>query len=287
MKELFKKAKTIHIADFICDRYSLKPIRKTPNGWLQFTSPMRNETKPSFFCKENNWYDKGMMEGGDLIDLVCKIENCNKKDAIELIFKNEIKPITFTNVQTQQVNKVLSVEELSGNNNKSRALIFYANKRKIPFDILKLYGKLVEYSSGEKVKFAIGFSNVSGGFALRNKYEKGMIAPNNYSFIKGLKSNKLNVFEGYFDFLSALVFYKVTQPSYDTIILNGTGNIKKVYNYLENKIINYFGHNDEPDKQGKKAGDVLLTLFPQNSTIKDCRNIYKWYKDFNEFLSNI
>ncbi len=48
----------------------------------------------------------------------------------------------------------------------------------------------------------MGFKNNFGGFELRNKYFKGSSSPKEITLISNNSPDRLNVFEGFMDFLS-------------------------------------------------------------------------------------
>ena len=56
-------------------------------GKGMFLSPLRDETDPSFHVsfKSNTWYDFGMGIGGGVIDLVCRLSGCERKDALDTL----------------------------------------------------------------------------------------------------------------------------------------------------------------------------------------------------------
>ena len=62
------------------------------NRWT-CPSPLRDETKASFSVStdKNLWYDFGLGVGGDLIDLVMRIEGCSFKDAVQSIMSMDMK----------------------------------------------------------------------------------------------------------------------------------------------------------------------------------------------------
>jgi len=52
---------------------------------IRFKSPLRNETTPSFYVnpERNLWYDFGLGEGGDVIDLVRRLHGLSFPEAVE------------------------------------------------------------------------------------------------------------------------------------------------------------------------------------------------------------
>ena len=84
----------------------------------------------------------------------------------------------------------------------------------------------VYYEVSEKCIFALGFPNDAGGWELRNPYFKGCFAPKAISTIKGTDSHKLQLFEGFMDFLSWRKLHPEVQD--DSIILNSLTLLPKL-----------------------------------------------------------
>jgi len=83
------------------------------------------------------------------------------------------------------------------------------------------------------------------------------------------------------DFLSALTHFKISEFKNDVIILNSVANQKKILPLLSNyKNIYLFLDNDTAGLSSKSL------FYSQNQNCIDCSNIYKNYKDFNEFINH-
>ena len=56
-------------------------------GYGMYISPFRAEQEPSFKVdySQNLWYDHGSGDGGSIIELVMKLENCTAAEAIKRI----------------------------------------------------------------------------------------------------------------------------------------------------------------------------------------------------------
>ena len=70
-------AKQIDIVEFLGNE-GYKP-KKTRGNTKWFLSPIHDETEPSFKVdtERNEWFDYGLNEGGDIIDIAMKIYNLN------------------------------------------------------------------------------------------------------------------------------------------------------------------------------------------------------------------
>src|SRR6266545_2798601 len=118
--------------------------------------------------------------------------------------------------------KILTVKSLT-----SFPLLRYLEKRKISRKIADQFCSEITYRLNDKKYYAIGFSNNSGGYELRNEYIKGSSSPKDITFIdKGAKDPA--VFEGFFNFLSYLALYQNREKSIrNFLILNSTSFFEK------------------------------------------------------------
>lgn len=104
----------------------------------------------------------------------------------------------------------------------------------------------VSYRVHGKPYFAIGFQNVSGGWELRSRLFNGCIPPKDISLVsrQGTPTDTCDVFEGFFDFLSATTL-GLTGGN-DALVLNSVGNLERSFRYLDGYgKINCYLDNDE------------------------------------------
>ncbi len=88
------------------------------------------------------------------------------------------------------------------------------------------------------------------------------------------------VFEGMFDFLACLTYYQKPIQT-NVLILHSAHQAKKSLALLSKaKKLFLFLDNDNA---GNSATEVFMGL-NSGCIVKDCRTIYKDYKDFNEFI---
>ena len=138
----------------------------------------------------------------------------------------------------------------------------------------------VSYRVHGKPYFAIGFQNVSGGWELRSKLFKGCIPPKDISLVsrQGMPTDTCDVFEGFFDFLSAATL-GLTGGN-DALVLNSVGNLERSFCYLDGYgKINCYLDNDEA---GRKTFEALHTRYAEKTV--DCSRGYADSKDLNEHL---
>jgi DNA primase len=251
-------------------------------------SPFRQEKTPSFKINQekNTWYDFGEGCGGTIIDLVMKLNDCEVKQAIKIL--NEYvgggytPDFSFSSAKIK-IKKDTKIELIDLDELTDKRLINYVcDERKISLKFAKKYLKQITYTINNKVFKAVGFKNDKGGWELRSKKFKGSIAPKSITTISK-NAEKVAIFEGFFDFLSALTYWGTDVRTGDVIVLNSLSNLKKVdfSGYYE---INLFLDNDEA---GRKVTENLINKGNYiKPIINDYSRIYAGFKDFNEFLQN-
>ncbi|MFY7911215.1 MAG: toprim domain-containing protein, partial [Emticicia sp.] len=121
-----------------------------------------------------------------------------------------------------------------------------------------------------------------GGYEIRNCINdidiKTSTKPKTIRTIRVADSRNVNVFEGFFDFLSALSYYQLSEPNHSTIILNTLSFLPKTIAALSAyQRVNCFFDNDDA---GKKAFHKCKEA---NLNVIDRSAIYSDFKDFNEF----
>ena len=272
--------KQIPIVDYLA-RSGYKPkLTKGVNYW--YYSPLRSELTPSFKvnAERNQWYDFGTGDHGDIIDLVCALQHCSTAEAMRSLsrLKETLSAESFSFGGIIPVrSQAPSMELISVQAVKHPKLLLYLSERGLqPSDVSPFLSE-VYYRISEKCFFALGFPNDAGGWELRNPYFKGCFAPKAITTIKGTDSHKLQLFEGFIDFLSWRKLHPEVQD--DSIILNSLTLLPKLIPTLHlYPIIESLLDNDE-------AGDrATKQLFDAGLPVKDMRACYAPYKDINEYL---
>lgn len=280
-----EQAKKIQIADFLSNQ-GYKPIRVYgQNAW--YNSPVRTDKNPSFKVNvsKNQWYDAGTGSGGNILDLVMLMNSTNVTGALMILQKPELSKPSFSFSEKQ---KSASIEIKHIQPLQNRALLQYLKERCIPLEIARIYLMEAYYKVNDKQYFALAFKNDKGGYDLRNgnKTEK---SPNGYklkaspNYITTIPGNNsaINVFEGFMDFLSAMIYYRTKKPGNKTIILNTVKNWAYVEPLLKSAgKINLYLDNDNA---GFEATEKIRELNPNVTDYSQI--IYPKNKDFNEFLN--
>jgi hypothetical protein len=273
-----------------------KPTQ-THNGRYVCNSPFRPEERtPSFYLyydqRRGKWTYKDFGsndKGGDIIDFIMTLHNVNELGALMILDSPELsvsKYLSFIGTTSKErPEPTITISHIQTLQNK--ALIQYLESRKIPANIAANYTKEAYYTTvkpdtGEiKKYFAICFKNIAGGYELRNKYFKGSTSPKSYSIIPG-HPERLNVFEGFLDMISGLVYYQQPEPRNTTIVLNSLSHLRHLWEILPNfNQVNLFLDLDIP---GRKATKEIQSRFPL--AVNKSEIIHEKYKDFNEFLIN-
>ncbi|WP_300434327.1 toprim domain-containing protein [Christiangramia sp.] len=252
------------------------PSRETEKeAW--FLSPLRSETQASFkvSLKKNRWYDFGIGEGGNVIDLICKVFICSVAQALQFL-SDELPvfscqgPIEDTSTNDSG-NTNIKVQPITRSYLKK-----YLRSRGITLQVARNYCKEVWYECKGNSYYAIGLQNKDGGWELRSLYFKTSSAPKTYTYLKKEKDN-LVVCEGMFDLLSIAEMYPQELNGSDIIVLNSLSFLQQITRYFNNYIsVDLYLDNDQA---GKKNAEELLQYYPN---LKDQSHRYKNYKDLNE-----
>jgi len=253
------------------------PIKESEKeAW--FLNILRSETQASFkVSKElNRWYDHGAGFGGNIIDLIVRMNHCSVKEALEFL-TNDISYFSF-HQQAIFRNSVSKIQILKVHEIIHPALIQYLSSRKITLTTARKYCKEVWYEFNGKKYFAIGLQNVKDGWELRNIYFKNSSSPKSYTYLKN-SGKQLIALEGMFDLLSLVELDIIDISNCDIIILNSTAFIKSIVGFFKDYHKVYLYLDNDP------TGKRISLLLTQNYThVIDKSSLYKNFKDLNEWL---
>lgn len=295
MKTFFNTAETARLKSekFITDYLAVKgyePVLKSGCEWL-YQSIGTNEKTPSFFVnhRKNVYYDfsgnaAANGTGGDIIRLVMHLENVDFVGACNMLAAGVFSAAPHTPQQEKNDPETSKLAITRIGAIKHPALINYIESRKIIFSIADMYCREVYYKVNDNIFYAVGFPNDNGGFALRSAKFKSQTKPNGYTSLSGLQNDtkQLNIFEGFFDFLSCLTFYKTFRTYNHSIVLNSLNNLNSLIPRISETInrVNVFF---DDDKTGRAAVEKLQKL-----NAFEVVNLSEYYgaKDFNEMLVN-
>ena len=255
-----------------------------------YCSPLRNEQTASFKVntERNQWYDFATGRHGDIIDLVCILQHCSIAEAMKHL--SSASNISAVNSSTRIASsfsfggtsipatspahhmELISVKPIT----HPKLLQYLAERGLKKSDVFSFLWE-ISYKTSNKTFFVLGFANDAGGWELRNPYFKGCMAPKSISTIKGKDGERLQIFEGFMDFLSWRKLHPEIEA--DSIVLNSLALFPKVIPLVTSYTsIECFLDNDEA---GRKAFDQLKRSCPR---IIDGSVRYQAHKDLNEWL---
>lgn len=284
-----KEIKSIDLTLFCQEKLGLRVVHDI-GGRVFFYSPFRSETQPSFTVsrRTNRYKDWGkdttdVTSHGDIINLVMSLENVDFKTAIHHIlgdYKREEAPRFEPLEEKIELPGIIIMDERGITN---KALVSYIEHRGIDIDLCRQYCSEVDvrfpYSKKDpdELYTVIGFMNDAGGYELRNSWMKRSTRPKTIRTVHGEIKDEWMVFEGFFDFLSALMYFGVDKFDRTAIVLNTTAFLGSLYSFLsENKMNWMYLDNDTTGKN--KIGEMEVYGIPY----RDCAYLYDGYKDFNE-----
>ncbi|WP_245805411.1 toprim domain-containing protein [Flavobacterium chilense] len=267
-------------------------------AWLKNPFNGGKEKTPStkIDIRRNIWYSHSEGYGGNNIDFLLKFLETDNL-SIVLDWADERKNILSFHQQTvldktpiiQDENDrsytILAIKPL-----KNKALTDYlTNVRKIDLEIATIYCQEIYYRTAKgQTFFAVCFKNDSGGFELRNSYDKRSLLTKDITTINNGNKDVV-LLEGFTDWLSYMTLKKnASKPYLDTnyCILNTTANLQKSYPFLErhNGITCYL----DTDNSGLKSYHTLRSHFKKTQNVKngmeELQKRYNEIKDVNDYL---
>lgn len=277
-----EEVKKTDIVDYLAS-LGFKPAKNSRNDFW-YLSPFRDETSPSFKVNRNlnRWYDFGEGKGGNIVDFGIQYHRCSvveflKKMKQSFSFQQQKIPVNKPDEEVKKI-KVLEVKEIT-----SLVLIRYLHKRRVPMQIAAKFCKEIDYELYSKRYFAIGFKNNAGGYELRNEKFKASSSPKDITLIKN-NSDKLAVFEGFFNFLSyQAIHHSQDYPKTNFLILNSASFFEKSLPLMQSyKSVHLFL---DGDSTGQKCSQKAIAI--DNEKFVDESGLYKNYKDLNDWAVHI
>ena len=270
------------------ERKGVRPVRRTP-AYAMYRSPFREETHPSFKVdtEKNLWIDYAEGRGGSIIDLCMRMEGCTLSEAIRRLGQNAPDDGTYSFRNGFAPNNTQPVIAANG----ARRLIeisdtlppyfqeYLTKVRCINLEKATPFLKCISYEVRGRRHEAIGFTNLSGGYELRdNKIFKGTIAPKDITPIFEDKAKPVCPFEGFMDFLSFLSMKeKVTNQC---LVMNSVSNVARSIHYLNERNITSVRAFLDNDDAGRKAVQEFVNA---GFKVEDMAVYYKDFKDLNDF----
>ena len=282
--ELVKQAEAVSIVDYLASK-GIEPIRATGHELL-YSSPLRENASPSFYVNpfKNRFKDFGSdQHRGNVFRLVQLLENCNFPVAVAKLLEFSGKPVeNYANLflSATEIPKPIEQKVIITKPVRNPVLINYLLSRGIPYSVGKKYLCEIMKSVKDRIYFHIGFENDSNGYALRNKYNKSCHGTQDITTFDFPERGAVAVFEGFFDFLSAMVYFGLDEPEMAIVVLNSTANRRKATEYLRQfeQINCYF----DRDKGGQDCFRLMRDV--DGLPVIDRSALYDGYNDFNAFI---
>ncbi len=271
------QAKLINLVDYL-EKEGYKAVKQRGNIYW-YNSPLRNENTPSFKVdsRRNEWYDYGIGEGGDILDLIKGLYKVKTtSDALAILAP---KSNTYINAIYHRRDAPPKRQESGQMHNVAylplthQALLSYIMKRKIDVNLSRVYCCEVHYDIRDKHYFGIAFRNRIGGYEIRNQYYKGCIGHKDITLIRESKEEiqeHIAIFEGFMDFLSYLMLSGAKHSHIclpypcDYMILNSINCLDKAlaelpsYKYVHSYLDNDDGGKRTFDSMKEVLGDVVV-----------------------------
>lgn len=258
--------------------------RRKNNTDYWYNSPLHDERTASFHVDrvKNEWYDFGLMAGGNPVDFCLRYYRCSVPELLER-FAVSFSPQTLVKYdgslhegRAGSATKLLvkAVRPLYAYPLKN-----YLHERSIPVAVADAFCKELAYEINGRSYYGIGFQNDAGGWEIRNKNFKQSSAPKDITCL-GSGAGSCHVFEGFMDFLSYRSLHPYEDPrSVDYVVLNGAGLFDRALSFMQ-------AHERvhlwlDRDVTGLAYRDYALSL---GKRFVDESGLYERFKDLNEWL---
>jgi hypothetical protein len=286
------QARQIPIVEYLAQCGINPEYIKENNHW--YLSPLREEKHASFKvdARLNAWYDHGLGEGGNLIDLGIRLHHCSVEEFLARLSAGSYAlffhqpsavPREFVTpelVRTAHVTDEPRISVLEVAPLHSPGLIAYLTGRGIDLTSARWYCREVKFSIKDKTYTAVGFENRSGGYELRNPWFKGSSSPKDITVISSHdNAQAVCLVEGFMDFLSLQRLRKITDTPTDIIVLNSVALIGRSIELLSGyqDVYQYLNH----DGAGQTAAEKLKQA---GIHAIDASSFYQGHNDINAYL---
>lgn len=293
----FSKVKGESVMDIMNNVQSLKQIRELDLvTWLEtqgfqvaarkkndtdywYLSPLREEKTASFHVSRptNEWYDFGLMTGGNPVDFFLRYFNCSIPELLRrpgLSTQRHELPRFDENPRGQDSHLAVKLAHPIF----AYPLKAYLHARAITLSVAQKFCKEVDFEVNGRSYYGIGFRNDAGGWEIRNKNFKQSSSPKDITTLT-CGSKEVKVFEGFFDFLSWQCLNPDTGSSIDFVILNGAGMFDRALPFLKDH--QRVGLWLDSDVTGKRYTEYALSM---GERFTDESSYFQGYKDLNEWL---
>lgn len=278
--------KAIPIIEIISKFIGATPARiKGDDYWyISFIRPKEIDPSLKVNAKKNIWYDYGLGDGGNGLDLLMYYQKTTDINFIATTIRSYF-PNYFLFDQPYERNQIelnpdkSLFEILKAIPLSHPALLSYIDSRCINLSLIKRYCLEVWYKRDERVFFTIGFKS-DAGYEFRNKQFQGCTGKG-ITFIEN-GSKACTIFEGFFSWLSLFELYPEVECSFNHIILNSTSNYSKAEETIKkHDLLKLY-----LDRDGS-GYSVVSRIDKLGISYKDESDLYTGFNDLNEYLVNL
>lgn len=306
------QAKCIPLSAYLAGQ-GISPQKTRQGGReLWYHSPIRDgDATPSFKVDtiKNIWYDHGVAHGGNIIDLVRELCSCDVRDALQHLEKTGLyspalaAPVTSktgtTHIKVRPSEAAPEKQDFEGEKEKNGAfelvsqgplehpaLLQYLSKRGIDHDIARQYLSQIDFKAPHSAGTYFSLSYPAGeGFEARNALFKGFVGNGKaVTFHDKPEATRLQVFEGFMDFLSYLSKDKPAQPVGAVLVLNSTNLWQRALPYINDPRFEEVRLYLDNDDAGEAATRKLFENAESTTKLVDMRRHYAGHKDLNAWL---
>lgn len=260
----------------------VKRRRNDTDYW--YLSPLREEQTASFHVNRltNEWYDFGLMAGGNPVDFCLRYHRCSIPELMEKFdtsFSLHPLPAFDKNLHERRVGSESKLVVKEVRPLYAYPLKNYLHERSIPVSVADAFCREVTYEIDGRSYYGIGYQNDAGGWEIRNKNAKVSSAPKDITCLT-YGASSVQVFEGFMDFLSYAALYPYQKPrSMDFVVLNGAGLFDRALPFLlQHEQVHLWL---DRDVTGLAYRDYALS---QGKQFVDESGLYEKFKDLNDWL---
>ena len=251
-----------------------------------YLSPLRNERTASFHvdCVSNEWYDFGLMAGGNPVDFLLRYHGCSVSELLDRMNVSFSPHQLYLHEPELHEGRAALDSKLTVTEVRplyAYPLKNYLHERSIPVAVANKFCKEVSYEINGHSYYGIGFQNDAGGWEIRNQNFKLSSAPKDITCLR-TGAASVHIFEGFMDFLSYQALHPYEDPStVDFVVLNGAGLFDRALPFLEQHQRVHLWL--DRDVTGLAYRDYALSL---GSRFQDESDLYEKFKDLNDWLRN-
>lgn len=258
--------------------------RKKNDTDYWYLSPLRDEQTASFHVNRlsNEWYDFGLMAGGNLVDFCLRFFKCSVgelPDKFSVSFSLQRLPVFDPGLHEGRLVSESKLKVSEVRSLHAYPLKNYLHARSIPVAVAEQFCREISYQINGRNFYGIGFQNDAGGWEIRNKNFKLSSAPKDITCM-GSGAGSVHVFEGFTDFLSYKSLHPYEDPrSADFVVLNGAGLFDRALPFLEEHARVHLWL--DRDVTGLAYRDYAMA---RGDRFVDESELYAKFKDLNDWL---